>query len=558
MNCPMCGKAVPDGADRCPSCAAADAIAPGRAPAASPAVGAAAAATRAGAPPPGYDSFADGVAPPDVQVSAPPDLFLFPRGTLIAGRFEVLRMVGKGGMGAVYECKDRQLERQVAMKRLLPKLSGKEWGVQRFLLEAKAVAAISHQNVIQVHDIIDDPSGKYIVMEFVDGESLAGRLERGALPLREVTRIMLQIGMALDTVHRRGIVHRDIKPANILFTLAGVPKLGDFGIAQLFGQQDLTHTGTAMGTWVYASPEQLIDAKHVDHRSDIYSLGATMYEMLTGETPRHITEDKVPSALRTVVRKCLAKSPADRYQTAGEFVKGLTDAYNAGQRAEAATYVTRESAKEAGPQPGAAPQPSPPSPVSRPDTPGGAFLAAEGRRRRRSVWRTRGAPWSCPVQTAVGVGLLVWALANGDGVDAHVQRLFDYIRREVLFGNLTTVREGSVILTALTWLQRASWFWMAVVVGFCVGAVPVLRRVTTKYRLSASRLTVTEGLLLKHEHDFPLSDIQEVHVSQGILGRILGYGDIELARSLEGPILLQGVPRPSKVAEMIAAAKQQP
>lgn len=536
MNCPKCGKPIPSGADRCSVCNGAPS--------------ARAEATCAGAPPPNYDSFADAPVSGE-RTPVATDATVLPASSVIAGRFEVLRMLGRGGMGAVYLCKDRQLERQVAMKRLASKLSGKEWGVQRFLLEAKAVAAISHQNVIQVFDIIEDASGKYIVMEFVDGESLASRIDRdGAVPLREMTRILLQVGMALDTVHRRGIVHRDIKPANIMITSTGIAKLGDFGIAQLFGQQDLTHTGTAMGTWVYASPEQLTDAKHVDHRSDIYSLGATMYEMITAEVPRHIDDDKIPPAMRAVVRKCLAKLPAERYQTAGEFVKAVTDAYNASQRAGAATLVGAAGAKHAAPMRQAA---APPSPAPRRE--------ADAQRHRRSLWRSRGAAWSRPVETLIGLALLLWALSKGKGVDAYIDGLLNNIQRQIVasepLGGLTATGEESFILRLTFWLQAMPWFWIAIAIGVGVGVLPVFRRVTTNYRVSSSRLTISEGVLLRREHDFPLSDIQEVHFSQSILGRILGYGDIELTRGFEAPLVLQGVPRPAAMAEMIVSAKRQ-
>jgi hypothetical protein len=551
MKCEKCGNAIPENASGCPVCLA-------RANAAASAA-AGEDATRPGAPPSSeFESF-DGSVPVALAETekASTDMEIeIPAGTLLVNRFEVVSLLGKGGMGAVYQCRDRQLERTVAMKRLLPKWSGEDWSVQRFLVEAKSVASINHQNVIQVYDIIDSASGKYIVMEYVDGETLATRLTReNKLNVRDTTRIMLQIGMALEMAHRRGVVHRDVKPANIMISAAGIPKLGDFGISQLQGSTDLTSTGTAMGTWVYASPEQLVDAKRVDRRSDIYSVGATMYEMLTGDIPRHISEDKIPEILRPILKKCMMKQPAERFQSAAEFVKALTDSYTryaenpqAGASVQAGARVNPGQAQVT--------EPVASHPTIIPSVTSIDAGAAHGsRRRERSMWRARGVAWSCPGSLISGVALLVWAAISRQGVNLLAR---DGVRslREMIIRNGLDSESGTSAYTedVLTFLMGLPYLWIVVALGVMLVVLPAAKRFTTKYRLNSTHLTIKHGLLLKREDAFPLTDFQEVHVSQGIAGMILGYGDIELKRGFDSAVLLKGIPGPSSVRNRITGA----
>ncbi len=400
-------------------------------------------------------------------------------------------------------------------------------------------------------------------MEFVGGESLSARLERlGKLPVGEVTRVMLHIGMALQAAHRGGVIHRDIKPANIIFDAASTPKLGDFGISQLAGEQDLTTTGTAMGTWVYASPEQLQDAKRVDLRSDLYSMGATMYEMLSGEMPRHIDESKIPEAIRPVLKKCLAKSPEERYQSAAEFVKGLTMAYNAFQRPRTAT-MTGMAETGAAPIPSVAPMPqgtqTPTQVVAQTAAPAPSTGGLDSRRRRRSTWRARGVAWSCPVRAAIGFSWLLFLLFSRPDVNGFMDDRLYELRRAVApnaVGGLTNDPDEKVALHIINTLEKAPWFWGGLVAAAAVVVLPGLRRATTRYRLSATRLSVQQGILFKSEHDFPLIEIHDVHVSQGLLGMMLGYGEIDLRRGMDDAIVLQGIPHPSSVGKIITAACQ--
>ena len=309
---------------------------------------------------------------------------------LIADRFEVVRTLGQGGMGRVFQCVDRHLDRTVAIKRLLPEWSKATSATRRFFVEAKAIAALNHQNVLQIHDIGRDEEGLFIVTEYVDGESLAERLRRDVrLSVTDMLRMMLQLGRALAVAHERGIIHRDIKPGNILITSRGVPKLADFGLAQLVTERNLTRTGTALGTWVYASPEQLQDAKRVDQRSDIYSLGATMYELVTGESPRQVRESIVPESVRSIILRCLAKSPSERYQSVGELLEALSSVYRTLSPASAGAPTSPFPVADT---------------VARLSEPTAAVV----------LWQGRCAPLSRPVLTGLGALVAIGSLVSGD------------------------------------------------------------------------------------------------------------------------------------------------
>src|SRR5712671_4963812 len=210
------------------------------------------------------------------------------------GPYEILDAIGAGGMGEVYRAKDTRLDRTVAIKILPAHLSNDPTVKQRFEREAKIISSLNHPNICVLYDVGSQDGVDYLVMECVEGETLAKRLEKGALPLEQVLKYGMQIADALDKAHRNGVVHRDLKPGNIMLTPTGA-KLLDFGLAKPVVplasgatvtaaalSSPVTEQGTIIGTFQYMSPEQ-VEGKELDGRSDIFSLGAVLYEMLTGQ-----------------------------------------------------------------------------------------------------------------------------------------------------------------------------------------------------------------------------------------------------------------------------------
>src|SRR5580704_2120908 len=260
------------------------------------------------------------------------------------GPYEILAPIGKGGMGEVYRAHDARLNRDVAIK-----VSGAQFS-ERFEREAKAIAALNHPNICQIYDV----GPNYLVMEYVDGAPIVSREQPQALSPAEALRLATQIAGALEAAHAKGIVHRDLKPANILVTTAGVVKLLDFGLAKqsrggVMGDETqtlgLTQAGTIMGTPAYMSPEQA-EGVPADARSDIFSFGTVLYEMLAGRRAFtggsaaatigaivHKIQDPLdaPPALEAIVLKCLSKSPDGRYQTATELRQALEAASTSGE-----------------------------------------------------------------------------------------------------------------------------------------------------------------------------------------------------------------------------------
>src|SRR5262245_26640021 len=211
------------------------------------------------------------------------------------GPYEVLSPIGAGGMGEVYKAKDTRLDRTVAVKVLPAHLSSSAESRQRFEREAKTISQLSHPHICALYDVGREGDVEYLVMEYLEGETLSDRLGKGALALDQTLRYGQEIADALDKAHRQGIVHRDLKPANVMLTKSGV-KLLDFGLAKaiepqappgsltsLPTRQGLTQEGTILGTFQYMAPEQL-EGKDADARTDIFALGATLYEMATGKT----------------------------------------------------------------------------------------------------------------------------------------------------------------------------------------------------------------------------------------------------------------------------------
>ena len=205
----------------------------------------------------------------------------------IIGKYKIIRLIGEGGMASVYEAEHEMLGTKVAVKVLNPLLSGNSQIKERFRNEAKLMASLDHSNITKVLDFDEQPQQLSIVMEYLNGEDLNDKIKRnGALPEKEVVALFQQILAAFQYAHEKGIVHRDIKPSNMFILPDGRVKILDFGIAKLFGQgNEMTQTGTQMGTPIYMSPEQVKADKSIDHRSDIYSLGVTMFYALNGKPP---------------------------------------------------------------------------------------------------------------------------------------------------------------------------------------------------------------------------------------------------------------------------------
>jgi serine/threonine protein kinase len=246
--------------------------------------------------------------------------------------YRIVRKIGVGGMGVVYEAFDERLERPVAIKFLRPNLERQESVRRRFVHEARAISRLDHPAICRIYDIGEtDADQLYFVMPFYQGEVLGSRIERGTIPLPAAAGWAAQIADGLHYAHQRGILHRDIKPGNILIDPDGGAKILDFGIAKIVGE-DLTATGAILGTAAYVSPEQALGQK-VDARSDIWSLGGLLYELFTGrqaftgDNPRAIFKAilskeqpplqpylaPVPEAMETLMRRSLARDPAERY-----------------------------------------------------------------------------------------------------------------------------------------------------------------------------------------------------------------------------------------------------
>jgi TolB-like protein/tetratricopeptide (TPR) repeat protein len=284
----------------------------------------------------------------------------------LSGRYRLDRELGHGGMATVFLAEDLKHRRQVAIKVLRPEL-GAAVGAERFLREIETVARLAHPNILPLHDSGNTGGLLYYVMPFVEGESLRERLQReGPLPVEEAIRIAMEVGDALDHAHARGLVHRDIKPENILLE-AGHAVVSDFGIARAVshaGRTRLTETGFVVGTVAYMSPEQATGEGALDARSDVYSLGCVVFEMLTGTTPygggsapavlaRKVVDEvpavsevrpAVPATLDEVVRKALAREPDERYSSA----KALTSALNQAVTTSAlATHVRQRRVRRA-------------------------------------------------------------------------------------------------------------------------------------------------------------------------------------------------------------------
>jgi Tol biopolymer transport system component len=283
------------------------------------------------------------------------------------GPYEILAPIGEGGMGQVYKASDTRLERAIAIKVLPAHWSDNAEMKARFEREAQTIASLNHPNICVLHDIGKQDGTDFLVMEYLEGETLAARLERGALPLEEALKIGIAIADALDKAHRRGVVHRDLKPGNIMLTASG-PKLLDFGLAKWKGPRgsdssasemptrpDVTLPGSILGTLQYMAPEQL-EGTEADARTDIFAFGVVFREMVTGKKtfegksrvllmsaiamaepePLSTVQPEAPASLDHVLKVCLAKDPNDRWQTSRDLLAELQWAAGAGALVETA------------------------------------------------------------------------------------------------------------------------------------------------------------------------------------------------------------------------------
>ncbi|MBA3969405.1 MAG: protein kinase, partial [Gemmatimonadetes bacterium] len=349
---------------------------------------------------------------PAAELAAPlvrPASDSFPARGRTIGRYHILEKLGSGGMGVVYKARDLRLERIVALKFLPPHLSADERAKERFLVEAQAAAALDHPNICTIHEIGETDDGHlFLAMPFYGGETLKRRLAQGALPPEQAIDIAIQVAQGLARAHDRGIVHRDIKPANLVVTGEGIVKIVDFGVAKL-ADVSLTNPGMTPGTVAYMSPEQA-RGDEVDGRTDLWSLGVVLYEMLSGERPFRGVHDGVllhtiqtsepqpitalrpgiATALEQVVDRALAKDREERYPTARDLVQALE--------------AVRNPETERLPAPEPAPAPSA-STVSAPsldsgETSSGGVLP-EGERRQATIVASTLAGYDALVESLV-------------------------------------------------------------------------------------------------------------------------------------------------------------
>ncbi len=263
---------------------------------------------------------------------------------VLAGRYEVLGLLGEGGMSQVFRGRDTKLGREVAIKIPRPEIARDNESRQRFVREGKSAAKLNHPNIVQVYDSSDDPAEPFLIMELVQGEDLRQRLQNGPLPPAQAVPILIQVLSALACAHQNGVVHRDLSARNVMLDQHGAARVSDFGVAQALGDQTLTRTGEMLGSVSYMSPEQA-QGKDSGPATDLYAAGVLLFEMLTGRLPftgdtpvqvalKHIQEQPplpsqlnpaLPPGLDQVFLRAVAKSPEDRFGSAAEMARALNE-----------------------------------------------------------------------------------------------------------------------------------------------------------------------------------------------------------------------------------------
>src|SRR5881227_1018915 len=280
-------------------------------------------------------------------------------GAVLAQRYEILEILGEGGMGAVYKAMDRELSRPVALKVIRPDLAGNQAILDRFKQELLLAREVTHKNVIRIYDLGEAEGMKFITMEYVEGEDLRTLIhEKTKLAPEEAVEIMQQVCRALEAAHSVGIIHRDLKPQNIMRDKSGRILVMDFGLARTLEGDGMTQTGALVGTMDYMSPEQAL-GKDLDQRSDLFALGLIFYELLTGKMPYKsesvvvsllkrtqeravpvLTHDPtIPAVISNVVSKCLERDLNLRYQTSSEILADL-EAWQGGRAAATLQFRT--------------------------------------------------------------------------------------------------------------------------------------------------------------------------------------------------------------------------
>jgi serine/threonine protein kinase len=280
--------------------------------------------------------------------------------------YKILEKLGEGGMGVVYKAKDTRLERIVAIKFLPRHIATNAEERERFKIEAKAAAALNHPNIATIHAIEEVDEELFIVMEYIEGQELSKKVNSEQLSVNSIINIVTQIADGLQAAHEKGIIHRDIKPGNVMLTGKNLVKIMDFGLARMAGRTRLTKTGTTLGTVAYMSPEQA-QGINADHRTDIWSLGVVLYEMITGHLPFEgeyeaallysivhkepqplaLHRKDAPEILQRIVNRALSKNAQDRYQAVSDL---LAELQNVEQELEKQTSLQEDKATPVGGQ----------------------------------------------------------------------------------------------------------------------------------------------------------------------------------------------------------------
>lgn len=345
------------------------------------------------------------------------------------GDYQVVGILGAGGMGKVYKVRNVISERVEAMKILLPNLEADPELADRFIREIKVQASLDHPNIAALHTAQRAGGQLLMLMEFVEGETVEAMLRRGPLPLRDGVHYIRQVLLALGYAHSRGIIHRDIKPANMMVTPSGVVKLMDFGIARVAADRRLTQTGRTVGSLYYMSPEQINGAVNLDARSDLYSLGISLYEIATGRRPFQGDSDysvmaahlqampvppveidpRLPAVLNDIILTAIRKDPAQRFQTAEAFRRALENAFaeEAPAPAQAAPARAPAAPAPAAPAPAYA-APAPPQPVQAQAAP------ARSGGSRRMLYMLAGSVATIAILVFAAMQIPKWRQAEAD------------------------------------------------------------------------------------------------------------------------------------------------